>query len=153
MMSGIGGPPPPQSMSTSFSQSQEQTLSTEQQEQITEILSEFDASDLSDADASSIVSQIEELGISAGSALETALADAGFDARTIGDQAGVGQSGGPGPQQSDNTIDEALVDIVSEALEAFDSSEEDETSFVDLLTSKLEEAGFDTSKPLFDLTV
>lgn len=162
MMMGIGGPPPPSGFSSGVSQAQQQTLSTEQQEELSEILSEYDASDLSDEDASSIVSQIEELGISAGSALETALADAGFDARTIGDQAGVGEAGGmggpggaggPGQQSGESTVDETLLDVLSEALDAYDSTEDDASSFVEMLTAKLDEAGYDTTKPLFDLRV
>lgn len=154
MMNSIGGPPPPSNFGGGLSQAQPQKLSTEQQEQISDILSDYDADNLSDADASSIVSQIEDLGITPGRALESAFSDAGFDARAVGEQAGVGK-GGPGGKggPAENKVDEALLEVVADALESFDSSDEDVTSFVDLLSSKLEEAGFDTSKPLFDLSV
>lgn len=74
-----------------------QSLSGEQRQTIADTLANYDADNLSAADAAAIVEALGEAGIRAGGALETAMADAGFDARSVGDLARGDQAGRPGP--------------------------------------------------------
>lgn len=72
-------------------------LTNEQQQSIKDTLAEFDAGNLSASDAASIVKAFNEAGIQPDAALEAAMAESGFDARTVGDMAGVTQSRTPDP--------------------------------------------------------
>jgi hypothetical protein len=69
-------------------------LSTEQKNLIEETLSQYDANSLSADDAKAIVEAFSEAGIAPSKALESAMAASGFDAREVGDLAGVGEAGG-----------------------------------------------------------
>jgi hypothetical protein len=74
-----------------------QTLSQDQQLLIEETLANFDADNLTQSDAASIVEAFSNAGIQPGRALEEAMAASGFDARSVGEMAGVGpppQAGG-----------------------------------------------------------
>lgn len=99
----------------------EQALTAENQQLISDTLSQFDPDNLTEADALTIVETLSEAGIQPGQGLETALSELGFDAKSIGDLAGVSQSEGsrpppPPPQQSTEEISE-LVDFVTTLLE------------------------------------
>jgi hypothetical protein len=72
-------------------------LTDEQRQSIKDTLTEFDAGNLSASDAASIVEAFKEAGIRPGSALEAAMAESGFDAKTVGEIAGDPQSSPPGP--------------------------------------------------------
>ncbi len=74
-----------------------QSLSQEQQQTIKDTLANFDVDNLSESDAASIVEAFNEAGIRPGAALEAAMAESGFDAKTVGEMAGVTQSRPPGP--------------------------------------------------------
>ena len=109
--SGMPPPPPPRT---------EQNLTDEQQSLISETLSQFDVDNLSESDAMSIVEAFAEAGIEPGSALETAMADAGFDAKTVGELANVSEQASmpppPPPQQSSEEIT-TMVDYLTELVE------------------------------------
>tara|TARA_R110002167_G_scaffold15034_8_gene60530 strand:+ start:104 stop:589 length:486 start_codon:yes stop_codon:yes gene_type:complete len=92
MISGISGAVmvPPQSQQTNNSSS----LSAEQRQLIEDTLAEFDAEQLTEADALSIVEIFSEAGIQPGRDMAQAMSASGFDAKSIGDLAGV-----DGPQQ------------------------------------------------------
>ena len=113
--SGMSMPPPPKS-------SVEESLTDEQQSLISETLSNFDADNLSESDAASIVKTLSEAGIQPSAAFEQAMADVGFDAKTIGDLAGISEEGNrpppppPPPQQSAEEIT-SMVDYLSELME------------------------------------
>ena len=99
----------------------EQSLTQNQQDVITQTLVQFDADLLSDSDAKSIVETFSSAGIQPGKALESAVAALGFDAKSIGELAGVekpehGNRPPPPPQQSNEEITE-LVDYLTQLLE------------------------------------
>lgn len=102
------------------------TLSTEQQELLEEVLSDYDTDNLSSDDASSIVQALSEAGIEESQALTEALSTAGFDAQEIGNLAQTSQSSsdsrpmGPPPPPP-----EEEVDSVSSLLESLLSSDEE----------------------------
>ena len=80
-------------------------LSDEQKETIDSILADYDSSELSEQDAKDIVSAFQEVGISPSRDFADTLETAGFDAREIGELAGVtppsrGEGGAPPPPQN-----------------------------------------------------
>ncbi|MCF4010777.1 hypothetical protein [Rheinheimera sp. UJ63] len=75
--SSAGMPPPPRN---------DKPLTAEQSTLITDTLAEYDLDNLSDEDASAIVSIFNEAGIQPGKALQAALAAEGIDAKALGDQ-------------------------------------------------------------------
>lgn len=77
--------------------SQSQSLSDAQQQTIKDTLENFDADNLSASDATSIVDAFTEAGIQPGAAMESAMEDLGFDAKAVGEMAGVEQSKPMGP--------------------------------------------------------
>jgi hypothetical protein len=109
--SGASMPPPPRT---------EQNLTSDQQSVISDTLSEFDVDNLTEADALSIVEAFSEAGIQPGLALEKAVADAGFDAKTIGELANVSEEGNrpppPPPKQSSDEVS-SMVEYLAELLE------------------------------------
>jgi hypothetical protein len=109
--SGASMPPPPRT---------EQNLTGDLQSVISDTLSEYDVDNLTEADALSIVKAFSEAGIQPGLALEKAVADAGFDAKTIGELANVSEEGNrpppPPPKQSTDEIS-SMVEYLAELLE------------------------------------
>lgn len=108
--SGMSMPPPPRT---------EQSLTEEQQVLISDTLSEFDVENLTEADAISIVEAFSQAGIQPSAALEKAVSDLGFDAKSIGDLSKVSEGGNrppPPPKQSTEEIT-SMVDYLSELLE------------------------------------
>ena len=75
-------------------------LSSTQSDTISSILENYDADNLTQSDAKEIVAAFKESGIEPGKELESAMEEAGFDAREVGTLAGVGPqeaSGGGAP--------------------------------------------------------
>lgn len=135
-------------------------LSETESQQLTEILSNYNTEELSDDDAKTLVSRIQEIGIETGVGLANALNEAGIDAKELGTQAGVGGpkgangppgsgKGGGGPQGVES-VDDTIVSLVADAVDAYETSDEDSESVWSLLEPALEEAGYDTSVNLID---
>lgn len=74
------------------------SLSDEQKQLISDTLAEYDIDELTEEDAQSIISIFQESGIQPGKDLEEAMDSAGFDARTVGEMAGLGQQEGQSRQ-------------------------------------------------------
>ena len=108
--SGASMPPPPRT---------EQNLTSEQQSVISDTLSEFDVDNLTETDALSIVEAFSEAGIKPGIALEKAVSEAGFDARTIGELANISEEGSRPPHPPKQSSDEisSMVEYLAELLE------------------------------------
>lgn len=148
------------------------TLSVDQKTGLTDLLSQYDTSDLSDEDAKSIVDGIKELGISSSRELASVLRDSGVDARGLAQQAGVGGkeggpppgggkggpggaggpggpggSGGAGQSSGAKGPDETAVQLLEEAVAALAEGEEDSTTS---LSDLLQEAGVDVTQPIVD---
>ena len=95
------------------------SLSSDQKQLISDTLSEFDVNNLTSEDALSIVSTFADAGIQAGRELAETMEAAGFDARTVGEMAGVqgpppGQgppSGGQGNSSGFNLSEELIQDL------------------------------------------
>lgn len=81
------------------------SLTQGQSQLINETLSQFNANSLTESDARAIVSTFSEAGIRPGKELAKAMEEAGFDAKTVGELAGVSpppppSSGGQREQNS-----------------------------------------------------
>lgn len=127
-------------------------LSDEQKAGLNALLEDYDSDTISDSDADDIVSGIKDLGISAGPGLASALSDAGFDPQAIGQKGGGDRPPPPPPPpdggQGRDSVDSAVLSLFTDALEA--NSGSSESGDWSGLMSTLEEAGIDTSKPIFD---
>ncbi|MBW8190175.1 hypothetical protein K0504_03925 [Neiella marina] len=75
-------PPPPKGQNST-------TLTEEQSQLITETLEQYDADNLTEADAKAIVETFSEAGIQPSEAFAAQLDELGFDAKAIGDSAGM----------------------------------------------------------------
>mgnify|MGYP003654066258 FL=1 len=108
---GISMPPPPSRT--------QQNLTEEQQTFVTDTLAEFDADELSEEDALSIIDMFSQAAIQPGAALEKVMSSAGFDAKSIGDIAAAADSGRPPPPPPKQSSDEisSMADYLAELLE------------------------------------
>ena len=119
------------------SSSRSSSLSTEQKALIEDVLSNYDASSLSADDAAAIVEAFQEAGIAPSAALEGAMSASGFDAKEVGDLAGVGPAGGgrpaggPPPPPSEDELS-TITDLLESLL---DDEDEDGTTTSSTTTS------------------
>lgn len=152
MTNPIGGLPPQFN-----AQSQHRPLDGGQKQGLSDLLSNYDAENLSESDAKELVAGISGLGIKPGRGLQTALAEAGIDARKLADQAGVPLQNGPGgrggkPAEGAAGVNSAAVEVLEAVLDAMkdweDATDED---FQLLLAAELEEAGLDPDQPILDI--
>lgn len=119
MIDSIGSmgamPPPPKG-------GKSESLTVQQNNILTETLSSFDAESLTSDDAFSIVTALQEAGISHGAGLESAMADLGFDAKSIGDLAGVSgkENSGIAKEQSSTGVHiemTSMMDFLTETVQ------------------------------------
>ena len=122
MLSSFGFEVPSGSESTSTTTSS----SSSQAETISSILAEYDADNLSESDAKSIVAAFQEAGIEPSEELVSAMAEAGFDAKEVGTLAGVGPQGGGGGGQQMSSSDS------SEVYDEMDTNEDGVVSIAEL---------------------
>lgn len=104
------------------------SLTTTQLETISSTLEQFDSSNLSSEDASSIVKAFDEAGIQPSEELASAMEAEGFDAKSVGDAAGVGGpkgGGGMPPPPPSGKEESSMADLLDTLLSL---EEEDDTS-------------------------
>ncbi len=108
-------------------------LSSSQLETISSVLGSYDANNLSSQDATSIVEAFKDAGIKPGAALAKAMESEGFDAKEVGDLAGVGGSQGgrgmppPPPPPSGGEQEESDISSLLDELLSIDEDEEQTT--------------------------
>lgn len=134
-------------------------LNEEQTAKVAELLANLDPGALKTGNLQEIVTEAKELRLIRNSDLAAALADAGIDASEL-----LKQSGGdlnakeappeaPLPPQETKgiaTVDEAVVELINQAVEAHDISQEEDVTLGEAVLAALEEAGYDSSQPLID---
>jgi len=141
-------PPPPPGASGQASLSDDQTSLIE------ETLSGYDADNLTQSDAASIVEAFAEAGIAPSSAFADKLAEVGFDAREIGDLAGAksSESGQPPPPPSGSgNLD--LTDAVDYLETLFDEKDETATDNSSITAQLAERFGLSEGESLINITV
>lgn len=152
--SGMQMPPPPRN--------QNQTLSTEQQTLISDTLAEFDADNLTEEDALSIIETFSDAGIEAGTALESAMSELGFDTKSIGDLANSQETnaqGGmpppPPPPQSSEEISSMvsyLSELIEEQITASETNELTDQARQDIYAQVMEKFGMDDGDSIINTT-
>lgn len=124
-------------------------LSDEQRQTVSDVLANYDAENLTESDAAAIVEAFSAAGIQPGRELAEAMAEYGFDAKTVGDLAGVeGPRQGPPPGMGGqpvtlNISDEMLQDL-NELLDAY---------YSDSISESDRETTLDAIKEIFQQTV
>lgn len=150
MISNISGMPAVQN-SMPQQPGQNRSLTSDQQQLVTDTLTEFDPDSMTEADALSIVEIFAEAGIQPGRALADTMAESGFDARSIGELAGIQganqgkgppppSTGGQGTTQSLN-ISEELLSQLNEMLNNYysnDLSDEDKATTLESIQEILQ---------------
>ncbi|KAF7764250.1 hypothetical protein PCIT_b0196 [Pseudoalteromonas citrea] len=155
----INGIPSANSYDTTYKNAQ---FNQEQQSTIADTLAEFDPENLSTEGAQAIISAFSEAGIKPGKQLGQLMADAGFDAKAIGELAGVDKGQRPPPPPDQNT--QASIDLSSIAAQfaelvsdATDSSQQyanlSQDSKDAIYTQLVEELGLDAGQSIIDVKV
>jgi hypothetical protein len=134
-------------------------LNEEQTAKVAELLSHLEAGSHRNGSAQEVVTEAKELRLIKNSDLAAALADAGIDASELLEQSGSDLEAAqeapeaPLPPQETKgieTVDEAVVELIAQAVEAHDVSQQDEVTLGEAVLAALEEAGYDSSQPLID---
>jgi len=105
------------------------------------LLSNYDANSLSTSDAQEIVQSLQDANISPSEALASTMSAAGFDAKNIGDLAGVGQNSqgqrpmGPPPPKTEE------MSTISDLLDSLLNSNDTQKFIVNSLSQILQEPG------------
>ncbi len=89
-------------------------ISADQKESMNKVLSQFDANNLSSADAKKITTAFKKLGVEPGRALEEVMAAAGFNAQQVGQLAfgaGAMPAEGPGGSKGVDTVRSSLAEL------------------------------------------
>lgn len=140
-------PPPPAK--------NENPLTDEQAMLVNETLSEFDVHTLTESNAQSIVATFSQAGIEPGKALETAMKEAGFDAKSLGHLAGVEpqvnhlEAGATGQV----SLTSQMLDFLSEQLDKYSDNELTDENKALIMTAMQEEFGLETINNLLDVQV
>lgn len=114
------------------SQNTNNNLTSSQLETISSVLSNYDSSNLSSEDAFSIVSSFKEAGIKPSESLAKAMEAEGFNAKEVGDLAGVKGSGGmpppPPPPPSGGEQEETDISSLLDELLSIEEDQEEATN-------------------------
>lgn len=155
MVDSIGSasfrPPPPPSGAGGQS-----SLTDDQASLIEETLAGYDADNLTEGDAASIVEAFAEAGIAPSGAFADKLAEVGFDAKEIGSLAGVEPSEGsrpPPPPPADSSSSLDLTDAVDYLETLFEEKEETETDNSSITAQLAERFGLAEGESLINITV
>lgn len=124
----------------SSSSSSSPKLSAEKTAQLSDVLQKYDPSSMTSSDAKAMVSEISNLGIQPGKALESAMAAEGFDAKSVGDMAGVGGGMPPPPPPQSSGINSDALDMLMSILEEYSSSSSSSDTDISALLEQLKES-------------
>lgn len=102
------------------------SLTSDQTDLISSVLSNYDSNNLSQEDAQAIVSAFQDAGIKPSSELASAMENAGFSAQEVGQLAGVGPKGAGGMPPPPPSSEE--LSSVSSILDSLLSTDEDSSS-------------------------
>jgi len=132
-------------------QSQSSSLTTSQQDTISSILEQYDSSNLSASDASSIIEAFQDAGIEPSKELEFAMSAEGFDAKEVGKLGGAGGpqgAGGMPPPPPPSDEEESTVSSLLNTLFSTDDEDEDSTTISSSDSSSFDEVMEYTSRIL-----
>ncbi len=123
------------------------SLTEDQKQLINDTLSKFDADSLTESDAISIVSSFQEAGIQPGRELAQTMEAAGFDAKGVGDMAGIQgpPPGGPQGQGGGFNINDEVLEELYTLLDQYYAEETTNTDRSSLMDSIRELLGSEDS--------
>jgi len=139
------------------------SLTTDQKAFITNLLSQYDSDSLSKSDAKEIVKSLQHEGIEPSKSMESTMAAAGFDAKQIGDLAGVGKGHGgdgqkpmgppPQNQQEMSSVSDLLESLLGSDDEDTTTSSSTSSSFNSILdyTNKIVSLKDDAKSQVMDI--
>lgn len=135
------------------------SLTSSQLETISSVLNNYDSSNLSSEDASAIVEAFEAAGITPSRELANAMSSEGFNAKEVGDLAGVGRGDMPPPpppppggsEQEESDISSLLDTLLS--IENEDEESSTTTSFNEIMeyTSRIINLNEESKSEVMDL--
>lgn len=133
----------------------QQAINSQQVDALKNVLSNYNASNISETDAKTIISEVRELGVAPGRPLAIIFAGEGFEAAAIGNKAGAGgkEQAPPLPQERSGPKGEinkeavAALKLLVDAKQGEDITQSEWADFY----SDLEDKGVDTSRPFIDL--
>ncbi len=139
-------------------------LSDDQKQLISDTLEQFDAENLTEADATSIVNAFSEAGIQPGREMAEAMSAAGFNAREVGELAGVegpppgkggmqgprGGGGSQGAMPSVEAMQQKLIEQLGEEVESV-FNEDGSVNFDDLKSLMMSQMQGGSSGMLFSV--
>lgn len=149
---------------------QTQALTSDQGSKLTELLSKYDAKNVSETDAKTIANEVKEIGIQQGKALADAMKSQGFDAQSISNLAAPEKAGGakggkggpegsrpPPPPQSEGasakgSVDSTAVSLLADVVDSYGDTEITEETWADAMAS-LAEKGVDLTKSIVNIRV
>jgi len=119
--------------------SESSSWTTDQKTFITDLLSQYNSDSLSTSDAKEIVKSLQEAGIEPSKSMESTMAASSFDAKEIGDLAGVGKGGNGGKPMAPPPPKQEEISSVSNLLESLLNSDDEED-----ITTNTSSSSFDT---------
>lgn len=147
MMNAIGS-----TMQMPSMQFNQPTMTSEQKISVQELLADFSADDLSESDALSIVEGLSSAGIAPSQELAQIMAESGFDAKAIGDMAGVNDNKmPPPPPPSEMTNSTEMLSFLDDLLADFDDQLTDEQQ-QSILSQVQNQFGMPQSDSIIDIT-
>ena len=103
---------------------QDKPLTEQQTQLVSDTLSQYHVDQLTQEDAVEIVKAFEEAGITPGRALAEAMSQFEFDAKEVGELAGIkGNEAGPPPPPQRESITSEMLDFLSEQLDKYGDEE------------------------------
>ncbi len=130
---------------------QDKPLTEQQSQLVSDTLSEYSPDTLSQDDAINIVQAFSEAGITPGKALEEAMGENKFDAKAVGELAGVkGDKAGPPPPPPQTSITSEMLDFLSEQLDKYENKELSTDNKESIMAAMQEEFSLQNSQHLLD---
>jgi len=130
---------------------QDKPLTEQQTQLVSDTLSQYDVDQLTQEDAISIVETFKEAGITPGKTLAEAMAQFEFDAKQVGELAGVkSNEAGPPPPPPQDSITSEMLDFLSEQLDKYGDGELSQENKESIMAAMQEAFSLQTSQHLLD---
>jgi len=128
---------------------QDKPLSEQQTQLVSDTLSQYDVDQLTQEDAVKIVETFKEAGITPGKTLAEAMAQFEFDAKQVGELAGV-KSNEAGPPPPQDSITSEMLDFLSEQLDKYGDGELSQENKESIMAAMQQEFNLQPNQHLLD---
>jgi len=130
---------------------QDKPLSEQQTQLVSDTLSQYDVDQLTQEDAVKIVETFKEAGITPGKTLAEAMAQFEFDAKQVGELAGVkSNEAGPPPPPPQDSITSEMLDFLSEQLDKYGDGELSQENKESIMAAMQQEFNLQPNQHLLD---